>query len=431
MVSDVSALKSEHGNFFAVDRRAWSLVCDLKSISAAAAYLILARGSQGDMRTTSWSVNAIEDRTNIPRLRAKDAIKALLEGKVIEQRRGGTKPQYYLLPPAEIENRRTPVESLTADERLVLEVIASHPDGIEVPTGSRKKDPWPFGSPRSIVERLIRKGLVRSIGGSWSKVAATRLPATPDEADWIWLPNSIVEGVGEETSPIERIRQSQSLAALRLFVDLYHVQSLATDGGVHWRQLQQSFHRKQIGQRADFVVWAFWIDSLKAWGGQPFVNAHMTGQTEEVERADGTKGHRDTGWPIFWGALEVLTSTGLVEFVPHLVDSDTQEGTVLHPLAYREGEPLEQNLTVSARDAALSMLNPEQQDWVLARADTVRVVPVRKHIKDVQLVGLARLRHRAKTTATADWFKRMPEWSALADRYLDLIAGIEGERPAA
>jgi predicted transcriptional regulator len=35
------------------------------------------------MRTTSWSVNAIEERTNIARHRAKAAIEALLKAGIV------------------------------------------------------------------------------------------------------------------------------------------------------------------------------------------------------------------------------------------------------------------------------------------------------------------------------------------------------------
>jgi hypothetical protein len=42
-----------------------------------------------------------------------------------------------------------------------------------------------------------------------------------DAQQWVWLPNTIVTSAANEIPPIERIRQSQNVAALRLFIDLY------------------------------------------------------------------------------------------------------------------------------------------------------------------------------------------------------------------
>ena len=92
---------SGKGNFFAVDRRAWAAVCGLGSINAAVSYLVLARGTLGDMRTTAWSVKAVETYTGVPRHLAQSAIKRLLEAGLIRQTRTGTKPLYYLVAPHE------------------------------------------------------------------------------------------------------------------------------------------------------------------------------------------------------------------------------------------------------------------------------------------------------------------------------------------
>src|SRR5262249_40951542 len=41
--------------FFAIDRRTWGEICDARTISEAAAYLVLAAGTGADNRSTSWS----------------------------------------------------------------------------------------------------------------------------------------------------------------------------------------------------------------------------------------------------------------------------------------------------------------------------------------------------------------------------------------
>ena len=69
----------DRGDFFAVDRRAWHVVCSL-GMNPAIAYLVTARDTGGDNRTTKWSTNAIEGRTGISRSRARDAI---MTGRIV------------------------------------------------------------------------------------------------------------------------------------------------------------------------------------------------------------------------------------------------------------------------------------------------------------------------------------------------------------
>ena len=91
MAENVAPLRrGGRGGFFAVDRRAWEKVCDL-GLNPMVAYLVLARGTGADQRTTAWSVNAVEAYTGIGRPRAKGAIDALASniGKVTAPSQGG------------------------------------------------------------------------------------------------------------------------------------------------------------------------------------------------------------------------------------------------------------------------------------------------------------------------------------------------------
>jgi hypothetical protein len=85
---------------FAVDRRSWIKVCRL-GVKEAIAYLVLACGTGGDNRTTSWSVKAVETYAGMGRHRAQQAIARLKEAGLIEQQKGGTRPRYFLSPAAE------------------------------------------------------------------------------------------------------------------------------------------------------------------------------------------------------------------------------------------------------------------------------------------------------------------------------------------
>ena len=59
--------------FFAIDRRAWHAACRL-GMNPAVCYLILARGTQRDNRTSTWSIHAIEKYTRISRNRVPDSL---------------------------------------------------------------------------------------------------------------------------------------------------------------------------------------------------------------------------------------------------------------------------------------------------------------------------------------------------------------------
>src|SRR5882757_7201250 len=89
------------GNFFAIDRRCWAHVCQY-GINAMCAYLVLARGTGHDQRTTSWSVNAVENHTGIGRARARAAITLLQQACLMKITKAGVRPRYYLLPASEV-----------------------------------------------------------------------------------------------------------------------------------------------------------------------------------------------------------------------------------------------------------------------------------------------------------------------------------------
>ena len=101
------------------------------------------------------------------------------------------------------------------------------------------------------------------------------------EPDWIWLPNTLIDGAAGEAPPIQRLRQAQNPAALRLFVDLYHSHGLAEDGGIHWRKIRQTYERHSVGERGPFKIWGFQGGTQAAFGTPPFVAPHLTGKIEE------------------------------------------------------------------------------------------------------------------------------------------------------
>jgi hypothetical protein len=251
-VSSASKAASGRGGFFAIDRRAWARVCAL-GLNAAIAYLVLARGSGGDNRTTSWSVHATEERTGIARNRARMAIEALLKGGLVRRDKGGQHPRYFIMPAHEVPGcTGYPPVAMTKEERALHAQLASGDGWVSEKSGGEGRR----ASPRTIARRLVEKGLAEAVGDNYFKAIVYDAEAAA-RPDWVWLPNTIVDGAAEETPAIERIRQSQNIATLRLFVDLYHAHLLEHDGGVHWRKLCQQCERHKIGEWGAYNIWGF------------------------------------------------------------------------------------------------------------------------------------------------------------------------------
>ena len=83
------------GNFFQVDRRVWLVVSRL-GLNEAVCYLVLARGTGRDNRTSAWSVHSIERYTGISRIRARAALDNLMANGLINQIAEGARPRYRL-----------------------------------------------------------------------------------------------------------------------------------------------------------------------------------------------------------------------------------------------------------------------------------------------------------------------------------------------
>lgn len=177
-------------------------------MNPAVAYLVMARGTGGDHRTTSWSVHAIETHTGISRDRAKVAVKALVSAGLVEIERTGTKPRYSIVPAYAVEGCRA------FDEERALDRL--------------------FGVK---VEPL---------------------------KNWVWLPNLLVDGPSEPFPPVERVRRTGQIEVLRIFVDLYAEQTFTTEGGLPWREggMRRPFRRTKIGKGGGRIVWGFTPDDV-------------------------------------------------------------------------------------------------------------------------------------------------------------------------
>lgn len=286
------------GGFFGVDVDAFNAACSI-GLNAAIALLVLARFSGRDHSTTSASIHAVEKYTGIGRIRAKSALDALINSKLVAKTNSSTtRPRYAL--------ETTGVDNL------------------------------------------------------------------------IWLPNEVIDGAANEAPPIERLRQTSDVEALRMFGMLYHRSNLRDEGGLpteYYRGVYNSHKLKDVGPLS---IWRFVLirDEFVWPDTKPEVARHR---------------------------LVLLHTLRLVEIGAYLCQSDDSDAIRLFELT--------PNTMAAARDAADELLRKEEV------IESGMVVPLPKHISHVAVLGVIRLVYRAKTTNTSKWYaeriareKRLVEW---------------------
>jgi hypothetical protein len=128
----------------------------------------------------------------------------------------------------------------------------------------------------------------------------------------------------------------------------------------------------------------------------------------------------------FFDALQVLTDLHLVDVIPHLVDSNSEHGEEMWPIPVKDaGERCEKLVGLTAMKLASLMLTPGQVEWADAQGNEI-ASPVKKHMADVQAVGIYRLRHRPHTEATRTWFSDLnDQCNAVVERFNELIAEFD------
>ena len=253
---------------------------------------------------------------------------------------------------------------------------------------------------RDAIAKLIEIALVKPIGGPPSK-PKYKLTASSGEPKLIWLPNSIVS-VSTGDAPIETIRETQDISLLRLFVNLYDLQTLPSEGGIDRREISVPFEKSIVAERGNFRVFGFLPCELVI---QP--NARLL--TNHIGLAPTAKDRKITAGEIAAG-ISTLERLGLIEFVCHIIESDDDDAEILHPAPLPgTGLPVERALSDAALAAALALLTDEEIISVQDRGLDL-LVPIPTHLIAVEAVGIARLTHRPKTAMTVEWLGRASRW---------------------
>jgi hypothetical protein len=345
----------DRGEFFAIDRRVWPLVCDL-GVNPSCAYLVIAAGTGGDNITSAWSASAIEKYAGIRWHLAEQAINKLIEHGLI-RRIQADKP------------RARPLYKLTKSSDIpALESVATAED---------------------------------------------------DVSSKIWLPNTLVTGAADEPSPVTILRQTRNPDAIRLLVDVYGDHRLDQVGGIWFRTIRKEYTRTKVGQQEEYDVWGFDRHKIGTPGYASFYrsfNFNLDDPDKKIAEVSR-----------FWSLWKILLDIGLIEEVAHIVDIDADEGEILYPLPLQETSiSIEYEITLAAREAALLLVQKQRASQIEHGFEVL--VPVLRHLQQVQLVGIYRLRYRPRTAATAAFIARCEKWKAVLADLQKRFLGVSTSR---
>lgn len=216
----------------------------------------------------------------------------------------------------------------------------------------------------------------------------------------IWLPNTVVDGDGARTAPVASLRQTRDRLTLQLFVELYSEQNLREDGGVSREITSMPFKRERVGQWGQWTAWWFFGSNQRIRTASHVVSAHRRQDVTDKDRTAGTN-----EWSDIFYRFHVLTSLGLLDWVPYLFDGP--EGEPIHALNMFSEVGSEAQLYDLSDDAAKAMMS--ETEIARLRMQTGHLAPVPSHIAEVQLEAIGRLRHRPSTRLTEAWEKESEE----------------------
>jgi len=218
------------------------------------------------------------------------------------------------------------------------------------------------------------------------------------EPEWIFLPNELVTGATDETPPLEKVRQMGDPLILRLFIDLYSEQNLRENCGIDRFILLQKYEREKIGQQGEYDIYGFQKAQIYFGLTGPF-ELHKR-QVTKTDKKAGINEGTDLSM-----RLERLMHSGLLEFVPHLFESGEPEAEPIHPCGMGATDKLEDQIGTAAYYAGLSLLTAGQREYVWKK--DLWLVPVPRHINNVEMIGIARLTYRPKTRLTGAWWAEL------------------------
>lgn len=254
------------------------------------------------------------------------------------------------------------------------------------------------GRAKKAVQLLLREGLIKLVKGKTGahpcyQVMFLRKKKGEVEAklpsnNIIWIPSGIVQSVAGETPPVERLRQTQDVSILRLFIELYEDQNLIDDNGIAREVLHRAYKKEVLGKSGKFYIASFLKELQTFSTRRGMLKSYATPIDENGE----------ANLQVLFDKFTLLSDMGLIQEIPHLLDSDNYEGEVIHPI--------DTSIEEASRSAAMAMLSKFKNNDELSEAeDNHFLIPIPNHTPNAAVVGIYQLRYKSRTKLTAKWYQ--------------------------
>jgi len=206
----------------------------------------------------------------------------------------------------------------------------------------------------------------------------------PDDNKLIWLPNTLVDGAGDEIPPLTKLRELGDVKILEKFILLYHEQDLEADGGIPRTIARAEFTRTKIDNIGPFTLYGF---------NEQTPTASPCGIFSEF------KGQKDDEGNIgAWMVLHPLLKFGLLQEAYYMAESDDYESELIYPVT---------GTTQNAIDDLWRWIHDQELFGSIRSEESFDLFGIAPtHVRNACLVGCYRLHYRPRTAKTSRWWAK-------------------------
>lgn len=371
--------KKRRGEFFAIERVVFDELCDLGEVGLAEVYLLIACGTDGSNRVSTWSAKAAETHLNIDRRTATRRIDRLIEGRFLRKFGSRARPRYELI---------------SAKERWELG-----------PRQSACLDKIRAGAKLGAEDRRLAPGLIKRGFVQREEERGDLSPVLQKLIEPIWLPNALVTGAANELSPIVRLSKMQDVDILRLLAHLYLLHDLRAFGGIDPELLWREFKAEKVEWYNGQLIWKF-----ESVGSFHRLSDALCRLSPAYRRPPPPgSGERD----IIWHLLERISWTGLWDWILEVRDAPHDRARVIYRVPLdRDGASVATSNEVALADALKDrlsyVLSGCRSEGAMALCDRLaasdelpNALPIDSNVVSPSFRGVARLRYRPRTEYNA------------------------------
>lgn len=186
-----------------------------------------------------------------------------------------------------------------------------------------------------------------------------------DPKNLIWLPNSLILSRDDELAPIAKLRQTQSLELLRLFIELYSQQTLETRSCLLRTLEPTTFEKNMLKELGQYTLYGF--------KKRPCINSLDFSTLEHT-----TKTANDDS------VYHFLEFIGIIDRGVYLAEADSATSELIHPI-------MDNGTTPELLDA-IADFREDGYDYV---------IPIHKKNLNATLVDTWQLTHQPQTSRVA------------------------------